>query len=222
MKVELREVGKSFLTPGAAGETVRGVTGVTLTIVHGESCLIHGPSGSGKSTLLSLIGGLAAPTTGEVFWDSARMEEHGGLARFRGQRMGYALQEAPFFPELTAMENLLLPAAVYDNSSLVERAETLMELFGLADRFDFRPPALSGGEKRRLNVARALLKTPDLLILDEPTSYLDDEWRERVMEIVAEELRQSGATLVVASHDATLRGSVRRIFRMTAGEVREE
>ena len=221
MKIELCGADKSYPVPGAFGETITAVRNASLTIGAGEICFIHGPSGSGKSTLLALMGGMAFPTGGSVLWDGQDTRTRRDLARIRGERIGYAFQDQPFFRELTVMENLLLPLTLGRGGSPAEARE-LLDLMGLSDRFDCFPAALSGGEKRRLAVAGALLRSPELLILDEPASYLDGPWQERLFAIVMDRVRQQGSALVVTAHDPLFRHEATRIFRMSDGCLHEE
>ena len=135
--------------------------------------------------------------------------------------MGYAYQEGGFFPELTVMENLLAPAVCAGVTVAAPEAESLLERFGLAEVFDSHPARLSGGEKRRRALARALVHGPPLLILDEPTAYLDREWGARAMELILAAQRESGATLVVAAHGELPGRRPDRVARMAAGVVTE-
>lgn len=221
MNLELRQVAKSYRLPGGTGDAVRVIRGVDLAVSSGEYCRIEGPSGSGKSTLLALVAGLAFPDGGEILWGGVPVRADRSLARRRGLLVGYAYQEGGFFPELTVMENLLAPAFCAGLTVAAREAETLLERFGLAEVFDSVPARLSGGEKRRLALARALIHGPPLLILDEPTAYLDREWGERAMELLLAARRETGATLVVAAHGELPGGRPDRVLRMAAGMVTE-
>ncbi|HEY6837684.1 MAG TPA: ATP-binding cassette domain-containing protein [Geobacteraceae bacterium] len=221
MKVELCGAEKSYPVPGVPGETIAAVKHASLAIDAGDICFIHGPSGSGKSTLLALMGGMAFPSGGSVLWDGRDTRTMGDIARVRGERIGFAFQEQPFFRELTVLEHLLLHLALGREGSPAEARE-LLDLVGLSERFDCFPAALSGGEKRRLAVAAALLRSPALLILDEPVSYLDGAWQERLFAIITDRVRQAGSTLVITAHDPLFRHGATRIFRMTDGVLHAE
>lgn len=213
MRVEVAGVRKSYAVSGGVGR-VTALDGVDLTLESGEFCLLQGPSGSGKTTLLAIIAGLASPSAGEVLLD-------GRSGRYVGGAVAAAFQEPFFVPELTVLENLLLPALRFRGKLTADRGERLLEEFGLSDRFDLFPGSLSGGEKRRLDLARALLCPSRLLLLDEPTAYLDDGWNCRVMELVMREIRGSGTTLLVATHK-TLPGSEQgRVVWLERGKVKE-
>lgn len=222
MRVELQRVVKNYPHRGESGGTVRVLGGIDLTICSGEFCLIHGATGSGKSTLLSILGGVACPTAGKVLWDGVDIGGDSNFASLAARKTGYGFQEVAFVPELTVQENLMLPAVLHRDRSLAQKGENLLEEFGLAELFDFLPASLSGGEKRRLAVARALLTASDLLILDEPTAYLDEAWGGRVMDLVLREAGETGATIVVASHDAALKRCARRVLRMNGGVLIED
>jgi len=221
MNLELMAVDKSYRIPGGTGDAIRVVRGVNLAVSSGEYCRIQGPSGSGKSTLLALMAGLAFPNRGEVLWGGVPVRRDRHLARRRGLLVGYAYQEGGFFPELTVLENLLAPAACAGVTVANREAESLLDRFGLAEVFDSIPARLSGGEKRRLALARALLHGPPLLILDEPTAYLDRQWGERAMDLILAAHRETGATLVVAAHGELPGRRPDRLARMAAGVVTE-
>lgn len=212
MRVELRQVRKVHRLHG--GGTVTPVDGVDLTLEPGSFTLLRGPSGSGKSSLLALIGGFSSPTSGTV--------THEGVAPANGSRLAatvsWVMQEPIFIPELTVMENLFLPAVGRGGEWPSERGGRLMRVFGLEELFDLLPSALSGGEKRRLSLARGLLMPARLLLLDEPLAYLDDVWGERVMALVREFVG-GGTTLVVATHQEIPGAGEGRVVRMERGRT---
>lgn len=215
MRVELQHVRKSYLLPGGGG-SVTALDGVDLVIESGALCILNGPSGSGKTTILSVIGGLSRPTSGSVTLDGEVAWSYSN--RHRGA-VAHAFQEPLFIPELTVMENLLLPTLRCGNRSAVERGELLLEAFGLSEMFDLFPAALSGGEKRRLNLARSLILPPRLLLLDEPAAYLDDEWQGKAMEMIVREVRDARATLVIATHNSLPGEDGLRHVRIRKGKV---
>jgi ABC-type lipoprotein export system ATPase subunit len=217
MRVELQDVRKSYLLPGDGLVTV--LKGLDLTLESGAFCNVVGPSGSGKSTLLGIIGGLARPTSGSVRLNGTTVRGNGDHRR---GGVAFAFQSPLFVPELTVLENLLLPALCCRDSFTVERGERLLEAFGLAEMFDYFPAPLSGGEKQRLNLARALIRPPRLLLLDEPTGALDSGWSGKAMDLVMQEVRDARATLVVASQYAVPLGEGLRLVRMFKGKVIED
>lgn len=214
MRVEIEEVRKFYLVAGGAG-LVTALDGIDLTVESGEFCLLQGPSGSGKTTLLAVIAGLARPSAGKVLLDG----KSGGLPR---GVVASAFQEPFFVPELTVLENLLLPTLRRRGALPAERGEHLLEEFGLAGMFDLFPAALSGGEKRRLDLARALVCPSRMLLLDEPTAYLDEVWSSRVMELVMKRVGDRGTTLLVATHNPLPGAEAARVVRMERGKVIED
>ena len=193
------------------------LNGIDLVVESGARCFLAGPAGSGKTTLLGIIGGLARPTAGSVFLDGEEVRRCGSL---RPTMVSSAFQMPVFFPELTVLENLLLPALRCGDSSISDRGEQLLDAFGLAEMFDLFPAALSGGERQRLNLARALFFTPRLLLLDEPTACLDTAWREKIMELVMREVRDARSTLVIATNNPLPTEGFRSV-RMQRGKVIE-
>lgn len=193
MRVELQEVRKSHML--ASGGFITVLAGADLVLESGTAALLHGAAGSGKTTLLNIIGGLARPTAGSVLLDGT---PPGGCCA-SGGIIARAFQEPVFIPELTVTENLLLPLLRSRENAAVSQGELLLERFGLAEQFDLLPATLSAGEKQRLNLARAVLPNPRLLLLDEPFAGLDEEWQEKSLEIIRQQVRDTRATLVIAS-----------------------
>jgi lipoprotein-releasing system ATP-binding protein len=210
--LEARGLGKDY-------ETARGplnvLQEVDLTLAPGESLCVVGPSGSGKSTLLYILGTLESPTRGTVTLDGrdpfALPERE--LAAFRNASVGFVFQDHCLLPQLSVLENVLAPTLVaVRRDGHHERARQLLEAVGLGDRIDFRPAQLSGGEKQRVAVARALVLKPRLLLCDEPTGNLDADSAERVASLILDLHRQEQAILVLVTHSAELgaRFSVRQ------------
>jgi ABC-type lipoprotein export system ATPase subunit len=216
VRLAVVDVAKVFPVPGGRGRTVAAVARAAFEAAPGEVHVIGGPSGCGKSTLLSLAAGLSRPTSGSVTWDGVPAGPRVALGE-RGQRVGYAFQESPLVPELTVLENLLLPGTFVPLPGLGVRAEKLLDRLGLVDRAAWRPEALSGGERRRLCLARALIARPDLIILDEPTADLDKEWARKVIELFIGRARKLDAALVVASHDPAVMEHATHRYAMDAG-----
>lgn len=221
MRVELRSIIKGYKVRGGTGGMVTVLDGIDLTVASGETCLIHGPTGSGKSTLLAIVAGVALPGSGTVLWDD-NAPNLDGCNKIPARDIGYAFQEPQLLDELTVRENLLLPAVLGKHHRLAEKGEQLLVDCGLSDRFDYFPAALSGGEKRRLAIAMTLLVSSRLLVIDEPTAYLDDIWGERLMEVIMRETVTNRSTLIVASHDSRLRPCFERIMKMDGGRLKEE
>jgi putative ABC transport system ATP-binding protein len=187
------------------GGVTGALNGVSLTVGQGEFTAVMGPSGSGKSTLLNLIAGLDRPTSGSVVVagsDLGRMGET-ALARFRRDRIGFVFQFFHLLPNLTALENVLIPAQLKSNTSAEARGRELLKQLGIADVAGRYPARLSGGQQQRVAIARALINQPTLLLADEPTGALDTKSGEQVMEQLMQ-LHRQGQTILLVTHDAKL------------------
>ncbi len=187
------------------GGVTGALNGVSLAIDEGEFTAIMGPSGSGKSTLLNLIAGLDRPSSGSVTVAGADLGRLGetGLARFRRDRIGFVFQFFHLLPNLTALENVLIPAQLKSRTSAESAGRTLMSRLGIGEVADRYPSKLSGGQQQRVAVARALINQPKLLLADEPTGALDTKSGDQVMALFAE-LHQEGQTIVLVTHDPKL------------------
>ena len=187
------------------GGVTGALDGVSLTVEEGEFTAVMGPSGSGKSTLLNLIAGLDRPSTGSVMVagsDLGRMGE-AALARFRRDHIGFVFQFFHLLPNLTALENVLIPAQLRSNNSAEPRGRDLLKQLGITDVADRYPARLSGGQQQRVAIARALINQPTLLLADEPTGALDTRSGDQVMDLLME-LHRSGQTILLVTHDAKL------------------
>ena len=202
--VELRDVRRRFSVHGQALEVLRGVD---LTIAAGERVGITGSSGSGKSTLLAILGLIDASFEGAYLLRGANVRESSETewSRWRLREYGFAFQDLNLVPSLSAAENVALPtiAAGTGEAQALERAHALLEAAGLAARARHRPSELSGGERRRVALARALANRPKILLVDEPTSELDDVSAAGVLALIEQAL-DKGSTLVAATHDPRL------------------
>ena len=220
--LELLDVVKRYETGGPDGglEVLRGVN---LRVAAGESLAVVGPSGSGKSTLLNLIGGLDRPSGGRVLFEGRDLADlnDADLARFRNRRIGFVFQLHHLLPQCTVLENVLVPTLVGGDGAEKEeallRAERLLARVGLGDRLTYRPGRLSGGERERVAVARALVNRPALLLADEPTGSLDRRTAENLMALLAELNEEEGVTLVVVTHAETLAARMGRTLELRDG-----
>jgi lipoprotein-releasing system ATP-binding protein len=183
------------------------LSGISFALSPGEALAIMGPSGSGKSTLLYILGTLEPPGSGTVSLggtDPLRLDE-AGLAAFRNRRIGFVFQDHCLLPQCSLLENVLTPTLVArERADYEARARSLLESVGLAERLDHRPSELSGGEKQRAALARALVMQPDLLLCDEPTGNLDRRAAEAVGALLLELHRRQGTILVLVTHSAEL------------------
>jgi putative ABC transport system ATP-binding protein/macrolide transport system ATP-binding/permease protein/lipoprotein-releasing system ATP-binding protein len=211
----------------AGPRSVTAVADVSLEIAPGEFVAVMGRSGSGKSTLLAMLGGLCRPTRGRVIADGVDLWSlsPGALADFRATRVGFVLQPGALLPALRAVDNVALAALLSRTparADAYERAERALRDVGLADRLDGYPDELSGGEQRRVALARALVNHPPLLLADEPTSDLDEEAERDVVERLVELHRTRGTTLVLVTHDGALARYADRVVHLHAGRVEKE
>ena len=181
------------------------LNGVSLSVEQGEFTAVMGPSGSGKSTLLNLIAGLDRPTSGSVLVRGIELGRLGesGLARFRRDHVGFVFQFFHLLPNLTALENVLIPAQLKGGESADARGRRLLETLGIREVADRYPAKLSGGQQQRVAIARALINNPTLLLADEPTGALDTHSGDQVMDLLAQ-LHRDGQTILLVTHDAKL------------------
>jgi putative ABC transport system ATP-binding protein len=197
---------------------------VGLRVAEGEFVAVLGPSGSGKSTLLGLLAGLDTPTAGTVRIGGTDL---GGLsedarARFRRDNVGFVFQSFQLIPTLTARENVQLPLELRGDADPAARAAALLARVGLADRLEHFPSQLSGGEQQRVALARAFVHSPRILFADEPTGNLDAITGRGIIELMEELNHESGATLVLVTHDLELAGHASRTIRLSDGRIVED
>jgi lipoprotein-releasing system ATP-binding protein len=191
----------------SSGGTIQTVlSGITLEIQPGETVAIVGPSGAGKSTLLNIIGALDRPTSGRVRLANLEVSSLQGsaLAGFRATQVGFVFQEHHLLPQLTAEENVLLPALATGQAGAASpRASELLQRMGVAHRAQAFPAQMSGGERQRVAVARALINGARLLLCDEPTGSLDAASAAAVVDLLLELARSGGVTVLVVTHNLT-------------------
>ncbi|HSC26361.1 MAG TPA: ABC transporter ATP-binding protein [Vicinamibacterales bacterium] len=216
-------IAKSFPTPRGELEILRGVS---LSLGRGEAAAVMGPSGSGKSTLLYILGALDPPTSGSVTLDGQdpyALGEH-EQAAFRNRRVGFVFQDHSLLPQCSVLENVLAPTLVAprggDGPTRDEaRARELLTEVGLGDRLDHRPGELSGGEKQRAALARALIRDPLLLLCDEPTGNLDRASADTVASLLLDLHEKNRTILVVVTHSAALAQRFPVVYEMDAGTL---
>ena len=200
------------------------VSDVSLTLSRGDAVSIMGPSGSGKSTLLYMMGALEPPSRGTITLNGQnpfQLDEK-ALAAFRNKEIGFVFQDHCLLPQCSVIENVLTPTLVSANSADSEnRARTLLEQVGLGDRLDHRPAKLSGGEKQRVSLARALITKPQLLLCDEPTGNLDHKSADVVASLLLELHRLQETILVVVTHSAELAARFPSRFELTDQHLRK-
>jgi putative ABC transport system ATP-binding protein len=206
----------------AMGEVeVHALRNVDLDIYEREFVVLLGPSGSGKSTLLNILGGLDAPTAGEARWREHNLvgADEAELTRYRREHVGFVFQFYNLIPSLTVLENVALVSEITDKP--LDPREAL-KLVGLEQRLDHFPSQLSGGEQQRVAVARAIVKSPDVLLCDEPTGALDYDTGKVVLAAIARANEELGTTTVVITHNAAIAGMADRVLRLGGGRIVSE
>ena len=197
---------------------------VSFDIPQGAFVSIVGPSGSGKTTLLGLLAGLDTPSRGTVLLDGAdltRLDED-ARAKLRGEKVGFIFQSFQLIPTLTAAENVQVPLELRGEPDAAARAKDLLQRVGLGDRTGHFPNQLSGGEQQRVAIARAFANQPRILFADEPTGNLDGATGERIVALLDALNRESGATVIIVTHDLTLAEHAQRVIRLKDGVVVED
>lgn len=220
--IRTEKLGKDYLL---GAETVHALRGVDVSIPRGEFVAIMGPSGSGKSTFMNLIGCLDTPTSGGYWLNDIRVSDlpDDALARVRNREIGFVFQTFNLLPRSTALENVELPLvyAGVPARERRERARAKLEMVGLADRMDHRPPELSGGQRQRVAIARALANEPAILLADEPTGNLDSRTGEEIMRVL-NELHHRGQTLVLVTHESDIAAYAQRQIHLRDGMVERD
>ena len=203
------------------GHVVSILKGLNFEVPHKQMVSIVGPSGSGKSTLLGLLAGLDKPTAGSIRLNGREITTwtESQLAHFRRQNIGYLFQAFHLIPTLTALENVMLPMELSNDSSAPDRAQDLLEAVGLQDRQGHYPTQLSGGEQQRVAVARAFSCRPPILLADEPTGNLDSATGQLVVDLLLRLHRDQGSTLLLVTHDPTLAEQTERIITLHDGTI---
>ena len=194
---------------------------VSLALAPAESMAIWGPSGCGKSTLLGLLAGLDVPTSGAVRWfgeEISSLSEESRAAKRNGQ-LGFVFQSFQLMPQLTALENVMLPLELAGRADPAPVAESMLESVGLSARLRHFPATLSGGEQQRVAVARAFALSPRLLFADEPTGSLDAASGTRVMELIFELQARLGTTVILVTHDPALAERCAHRIELRAGRL---
>lgn len=216
-----RRVSKSF-RQGAA--TVDVLQNIDLQVHEGETIAIVGASGTGKSTLLHILGGLDAPTSGEVEVLGQRIDTLSPLeqGKLRNRALGFVYQFHHLLPEFTALENVAIPLAIRGETTAnaKERAATILGEVGLSHRLTHKPGELSGGERQRVAVARALVTHPACVLADEPTGNLDRATADHVFELIRALNAKYQTALVMVTHDPTLAAKMQRTLTLTDGGLR--
>ena len=204
-------------------DSLQVLKGVDVEIAKGEVVAIAGKSGAGKTTLLQILGTLDAPDKGCVVINDVEVSALKGdsLASFRNRHIGFVFQFHQLLPEFSALENVMLPALIgkTPHAKAEARAKELLDFLNLSDRLKHKPAQLSGGEKQRVAVARALINNPDIIFADEPSGSLDTAQKEELHSLFFELRNQMGQTFVIVTHDMAFARSADRVIYMKDGVV---
>lgn len=214
--IQLHDIRKSF-------GTLEVLKGIDLTIDRGEVVSIVGPSGAGKTTLLQILGTLDRPDSGRVLFDGIDVSQYKEkqLSAFRNQHIGFVFQFHQLLPEFTAVENVMMPALIAGDSmnDARSRAMEMLDYLRLTDRATHKPAELSGGEKQRVAVARALVNRPQVILADEPSGSLDTHNKEELHQLFFDLRRELGQTFIIVTHDEQLASTTDRTIRLRDGQV---
>ena len=216
--IQLHGITKSF-------GSLQVLRGIDLQVNRGEVVAIVGPSGAGKTTLLQIMGTLDRPDEGEVIIDGENVSRISATksAHFRNKNIGFVFQFHQLLPEFTALENVMIPALIGGTSKKEarQRAQELLDFMGLADRAEHKPNQLSGGEKQRVAVARALVNHPAVVFADEPSGSLDTHNKEELHRLFFDLRDRMGQTFVIVTHDEALASQTDRTIHMLDGYITE-
>lgn len=204
-------------------EEVWALAGIDLDIFRGEYISIMGPSGSGKSTLFNMIGGLDRPTDGSILLDGHDMRKMDPrqIAYLRCHKVGFIFQTFNLVQVMTAEQNVMLPMtfAGVDDDQAMKRSRELLDMVGLGSRYDHRPEQLSGGQQQRVAIARAMANDPDIILADEPTGNLDLKTGEEIINMLERFKRESGKTIISATHDHKMLAASDRVVYIVDGKI---
>jgi putative ABC transport system ATP-binding protein len=219
--LEARQLNKTYTVDN---RRITVLTDISLSIATGEFVVITGSSGSGKTTLLTLLSGLDQPSSGHVVIQGQEITgaTEDELAPIRNRMIGFVFQSFHLVPSMTAKENIMFPAEIMGNKDAEQTARRLLERVGLADRADNMPSQLSGGEKQRVSLCRAMVNRPKLLFADEPTGNLDSKNGDIVLSQLIDLKTEQGATLILVTHNPDIAKAADRVLILEDGRLPQD
>ena len=217
--IEAKSIEKTY---GSGGAVIAAISDMSFSIASGEFVGVMGESGAGKSTLLAVMGAMNAPTDGSLLVDDIDIYalQNERRADFRREFLGFVFQSFHLVSYLTVMENVMLPLAIINagRKEKKEMAESALACVGLQDKGDRLPGHISGGEKERVAIARAIVNNPPILLADEPTGNLDTKTTREIMELLCR-LNSDGMTIIMVTHSPECAGYARRLLRISDGRI---
>ena len=216
--IKLKNVSKTYTLSGI---NVNAVKSVNLDIDQGEFASIMGPSGSGKSTMMNILGCLDIPSNGDYFLDNVEVGklDDNQLAQIRGEKDGFIFQTYNLLPRISAFDNVMMGLAYTSNTNSKDKAVEALTKVGLEKRMHHKPAEMSGGEQQRVSIARALVKSPLLVLADEPTGALDTKTGSEIMEILKQLNKDSKITVLIVTHEPHIAEQTNRIISFRDGEI---
>ena len=216
--IEVKNVSQIY---SVGNEPVNALTNISFAIEKGEFIAVTGPSGCGKSTLLHMIGGLSKPSSGQILNCGVSLYEkrNSEISLFRRREVGIVYQFYNLVPELTARENLLLPALMDGKSVDQREVKKILTILGMENKANFYPGQLSGGQQQKIAIGRALINHPKLLLADEPTGNLDSAKRDELLQLLRYMNEQGEMTILVVTHDSVVAQKANRVLHMMDGKI---
>lgn len=216
--IEVKNVSQIY---SVGNEPVNALTNISFAIEKGEFIAVTGPSGCGKSTLLHMIGGLSKPSSGQILNCGVSLYEkrNSEISLFRRREVGIVYQFYNLVPELTARENLLLPALMDGKSVDQREVKKILTILGMENKTNFYPGQLSGGQQQKIAIGRALINHPKLLLADEPTGNLDSAKRDELLQLLRYMNEQEEMTILVVTHDSVVAQKANRVLHMMDGKI---
>ncbi len=219
--IEVKDLTKTYIIDG---QLLKAVDNVSFRAEKGDMVSIIGHSGSGKTTLLSLIGGLTRPDSGDVVIENVSIwsMNDDSLSGFRNKKISFIYQFSSLIPTLTTIENIMLPTAFGTyGEDVANDAKELLKTVGLGEKINAYPSHLSGGQQRRVAIARAFINRPDIILADEPTGDLDEETENEVIQLFNKMNEERGITFLIVTHNKDIAAKARKQLKMTNGVLSE-